>query len=140
EGNDLTAIFNEDNTSKLTVKAVDYTDTTLSTGLNLQDLAQAKGGAASLQLEGGKSSVTFVDASGDALSSGSLLSDATSLNVGDTLSLKVGSTAGSANAGGFVDIVIGANTTVQSLVDQVNNVAGVRAEFDEKTGSLSIIS
>ncbi|MEH0077090.1 ABC transporter substrate-binding protein, partial [Pannonibacter sp. Pt2] len=25
-------------------------------------------------------------------------------------------------------------------VDQVNNVAGVRAEFDEKTGSLSIIS
>lgn len=84
--------------------------------------------------------MTFVDASGDALSSGSLLSDATSLNVGDTLSLKVGSTAGSANAGGFVDIVIGANTTVQSLVDQVNNVAGVRAEFDEKTGSLSIIS
>ncbi|WP_430511771.1 flagellin [Pannonibacter phragmitetus] len=140
DGNDLTAIFNEDNTSKLTVKAVDYTDTTLSTGLNLQDLAQAKGGAASLQLEGGKSSATFVNASGDALSSGSLLSDATNLAVGDVLQLRTASSGGGAGVTGFTNITIGANTTMQNLVDQINGVAGVRAEFDEKTGSLSIIS
>ncbi|WP_186392001.1 MULTISPECIES: flagellin [unclassified Pannonibacter] len=139
-GNDLTAIFNEDNTSKLTVKAVDYTDTTLSTGLNLQDLAQAKGGAASLQLEGGKASATFVNASGDALSSGSLLSDATGLAVGDVLQLRTAASGGGAGVAGYTNITIGANTTVQDLVNQIDGVAGVRAEFDEKTGSLSIIS
>ncbi|MFB9176373.1 ABC transporter substrate-binding protein, partial [Roseibium salinum] len=34
DGNDLTTIFNEDSTSKLTIEAVDYTDTALSQGLN----------------------------------------------------------------------------------------------------------
>ncbi|CUA91775.1 flagellin [Pannonibacter indicus] len=140
EGNNLTAIFNEDNTSKLTVTAVDYTDTTLSTGLNLQDLALAKGGAASLQIEGGKASATFLNATGDALSSGSLLQDATGLAVGDVLQLRTAASGGGAGVTGFTNITIGANTTVQNLVDQINGVAGVRAEFDEKTGSLSIIS
>ncbi|MGY4751097.1 flagellin N-terminal helical domain-containing protein [Pannonibacter sp. Q-1] len=140
EGNNLTAIFNEDNTSKLTVTAVDYTDTTLSTGLNLQDLAQAKGGATSMQLEGGKASATFLNATGDALSSGSLLQDATGLAVGDVLQLRTASSGGGAGVTGFTNITIGANTTVQNLVDQINGVAGVRAEFDEKTGSLSITS
>ncbi|KND19189.1 ABC transporter substrate-binding protein [Pannonibacter phragmitetus] len=140
EGNNLTAIFNEDNTSKLTVTAVDYTDTTLSTGLNLQDLAQAKGGATSMQLEGGRASATFLNASGDALSSGSLLQDATGLAVGDVLQLRTAASGGGAGVTGYTNITIGANTTVQSLVDQINGVAGVRAEFDEKTGSLSIIS
>jgi flagellin-like hook-associated protein FlgL len=140
DGNDLTAIFNEDNTSKLTVSAVDYTDTTLSTGLNLQDLTEAKGGAASLQIEGGKSSATFVDASGDALSSGSLLSDATSLQVGDVLQLRTASSGGGAGVTGYTNITIGASTTMQDLVDEINSVAGVRAEFDEKTGALSITS
>lgn len=140
EGNNLTAIFNEDNTSKLTVTAVNYTDTTLSTGLNLQDLTLAKGGAASLQLEGGKASATFLNATGDALSSGSLLQDATGLAVGDVLQLRTASSGGGAGVTGFTNITIGANTTVQNLVDQINGVAGVRAEFDEKTGSLSIIS
>ena len=37
-------------------------------------------------------------------------------------------------------ITIGANTTVQNVVDEINKAAGVRAEFDEKTGSLSITS
>ncbi|WP_122520419.1 flagellin [Pannonibacter phragmitetus] len=140
EGNNLTAIFNEDNTSKLTVTAVNYTDTTLSTGLNLQDLTLAKGGAASLQLEGGKSSATFLNATGDALSSGSLLQDATGLAVGDVLQLRTAASGGGAGVTGYTNITIGANTTVQNLVDQINGVAGVRAEFDEKTGSLSIIS
>ncbi|MEP3667103.1 MAG: ABC transporter substrate-binding protein, partial [Roseibium sp.] len=40
EGNDLTTIFNEDSTSKLKIDAVDYTDSSLSTGLNLSDLEE----------------------------------------------------------------------------------------------------
>ncbi|ADZ69955.1 flagellin [Polymorphum gilvum] len=139
-GNDLTAIFNEDNTSKLTINAVDYTDTTLSQGLNLSDLAEAKGGAASFQLEGGSASITFLNASSDALSSGSLLSDATGIEVGDVIQLRTAASGGGAGVTGFTNITVGANTKVQDLVDQINGVAGVKAEFDEKTGALKITS
>jgi len=139
-GNDLTAIFNEDSTSKLTVAAVDYTDTTLSSGLNLTDLAEGLGGAASFQLEGGNATLNLVDGSGDALGAGSLLTDVTGINVGDNLNLKQTATAGSANATGFTAVAIGAATTVQDLVDEINSVAGVEAQFDEKTGNLKIIS
>ncbi|MEO0980215.1 MAG: ABC transporter substrate-binding protein, partial [Pseudomonadota bacterium] len=41
-GNNLTTIFNEDATSKQTIESVDYTDTSLSTGLNLSDLAEGQ--------------------------------------------------------------------------------------------------
>jgi flagellin len=47
-GNELEVIFNEDSTSNLTVNPVDFTDTTLDTGLNLDDLAT--GPAARLRL------------------------------------------------------------------------------------------
>ncbi|MTI05934.1 ABC transporter substrate-binding protein, partial [Roseibium denhamense] len=43
DGNDLRTIFNEDATSRLDIEAVDYTDTSLSTGLNLSDLAEGQG-------------------------------------------------------------------------------------------------
>ena len=56
------------------------------------------------------------------------------------LQLRTAASGGGAGVTGYTNITIGANTTVQSLVDQINGVAGVRAEFDEKTGSLSIIS
>ncbi|WP_106752965.1 flagellin [Pannonibacter carbonis] len=140
EGNDLTAIFNEDNTSKLTVSAVDYTDTTLSGGLNLSDLATAKGGASSLQIEGGKASITFTNGSGNTLTSGSLISDATSVALGDVLQLRTAASGGGAIVSGTSAITVGANTTVQNVVDEINKAAGVRAEFDEKTGTLSITS
>ncbi|MFD1696632.1 flagellin [Roseibium aestuarii] len=137
DGNDLTAIFNEDNTSKLTVNAVDYTDTTLSTGLNLSDLAEAKGGAASFQLEGGLGSVTLTDANSDALGSGSLLTDYTGITQGDVITLR---TAASGAGSALVTLTVGANTTVQDLVTLVDGVAGVRAEFDETSGALKITS
>ncbi len=137
EGNDLTTIFNEDNTSKLTIDAVDYTDTTLSTGLSLADLNTAEGGAASFQLEGGKSSITLTDSSSDALGSGSLLTDAGGFVIGDVVSLE--DTAAAAGAAQST-LTITAGTTVQDLVDSIDAVAGVRAEFDESTGELSIIS
>ncbi|MFD1696631.1 flagellin [Roseibium aestuarii] len=137
EGNNLTAIFNEDNTSKLTVAAVDYTDTTLSTGLNLTDLAEAKGGAASFQLEGGASSITLTDGSGDALGSGSLITDFASITAGDVLTLR---TAASGGGSAVATLTVTANTTVQDVVTALDGVAGVRAEFDETTGALSITS
>ncbi|MTI45263.1 ABC transporter substrate-binding protein [Roseibium hamelinense] len=136
-GNELTTIFNEDNTSSLTVDAVDYTDTTLSTGLNLSDLNEAQGGAASFQLEGGNSSITLTNGSGDALASGSVLTDSSSFAVGDTINLNgVAGNAGSVQA----TLTVSAGTTVQDLVTAIDGVAGVRAEFDEATGGLSITS
>ncbi len=144
EGNDLTAIFNEDGTSKLSVTSVDYTDTSLSNGLNLSDIAEGKGGAASFQLEGGTSTRTFTDASGDALGSGSLLTDATFssagtaiLTIGDTLTLRTASTGGGS---ALATLTISAGTTIQNLVDQIDDVAGVKASFNETNGTLSITS
>lgn len=137
DGNDLTTIFNEDATSKQTITAVDYTDTTLSTGLNLTDLAEAKGGASSFQLEGGSSSITLLDGSGDALGSGSLLSDYTGLEVGDVIELR---TAASGGGSVVTSLTVGATTTVADLVTALDGVAGVKAELDEKTGELSITS
>ncbi|MBD3756216.1 MAG: ABC transporter substrate-binding protein [Gammaproteobacteria bacterium] len=137
EGNDLTTIFNEDATSKLTIASVDYTDTTLSNGLNLTDLAEAKGGATSFQLEGGNTSITLTDTNGDVLGSGSLLSDYTGLQVGDVVQLRTASSGGGSSV---ASLTIGATTTVGDLVTALDGVAGVKAELDEKTGKLSITS
>ncbi|MEP1929678.1 MAG: flagellin, partial [Roseibium sp.] len=40
-GNDLSVTFNEDGSSSLSISAVDYTDASSSTGLNLSDLTEA---------------------------------------------------------------------------------------------------
>ena len=137
-GNDLTTIFNEDATSKLTIEAVDYTDTTLSNGLNLSDLAEGQGGATSFQLEGGNNSFTLTDGSGQALNSSSLLSAATGISTTNTLTLNDGTSITAVISGSTLAVTAG--TTVQDLIDTIDGIAGVRASFDESTGSLSIIS
>lgn len=137
-GNDLTTIFNEDATSKLTIEAVDYTDTTLSNGLNLSDLAEGQGGATSFQLEGGNNSFTLTDGSGQALNSSSLLSTATGISTTNTLTLNDGTSITAVISGSTLAVTAG--TTVQDLIDTIDGIAGVRASFDESTGSLSIIS
>jgi flagellin len=137
-GNDLTTIFNEDATSKLTIEAIDYTDSTLSTGLNLSDLAEGQGGATSFQLEGGENSFTLTDGSGQALNSSSLLSDATGFSTTNTLTLNDGTSITAVISGSTLGVTAG--TTVQDLLDTIDGIAGVRAEFDESTGSLNIIS
>ncbi len=134
EGNDLTTIFNEDATSKLKIEAVDYTDTTLSSGLNLSDLVEGQGSATSFQLEGGKATLALADAGGTTLNSSSLLSTAANISIGDAIS--VDNAAGTAQA----SITVATATTVQDLINQIEGVPGVRAEFDEGTGVLSIIS
>ncbi|KZM47679.1 ABC transporter substrate-binding protein, partial [Labrenzia sp. OB1] len=128
DGNDLTTIFNEDSTSKLNIEAVDYTDTSLSTGLNLSDLAEGEGSATSFQLEGGKNTFTLTDGDGQALNSSSLLSSATGISTTNTLTLNDGSSTTAVISGSTLAVTAG--TTVQDLLDTIEGVAGVRAEFD----------
>ncbi len=58
-GNDLTVSFNEDGTSSLDISAVDYTDTTSSTGLNLSDLAAGVSGTGTVALHGASTTTTL---------------------------------------------------------------------------------
>ncbi|MCX2722047.1 flagellin [Roseibium salinum] len=136
DGNDLTTIFNEDSTSKLTIEAVDYTDTALSQGLNLSDLAEGQGSATSFQLQGGKVTLSLTDGT-SALNSSSTLSQSNSISATTTLQFVDNSgTAPAALSGTSIT----AGATVQDLVDGLNGVAGVRAEFDDNTGELTIYS
>ncbi|ASP33548.1 flagellin [Labrenzia sp. VG12] len=137
-GNDLTTIFNEDSTSKLTIDAVDYTDTSLSTGLNLSDLAEGEGSATSFQLEGGTASFTLTDGSGQALNSSSLLSSASGISTTNTLTLNDGSSITATISGSTLAVTAG--TTVQDLLDTIEGISGVRAEFDESSGEVTIFS
>ena len=139
DGNDLTTIFNEDATSKLTIEAVDYTDTSLSTGLNLSDLAEGAGGATSFGLEGGNSSFTIEETvGGQALNSSSLLADAIDIDAGDTLTVYTNVVSTTASIG--VDIAVSTTTTVQDLIDTLDGIPGVQASFDEGSGELSLVS
>ncbi|MEP1933011.1 MAG: flagellin [Roseibium sp.] len=137
EGNDLTTIFNEDSTSKQTISAVDFTDAALSNGLNLSDLDEAKGGATSFGIAGGTATRTLQNGAGENLGSGSPISQNSAFSVGDTVSLE--DTAAAAGAD-LVSVTISAGTTVSDLVEAFDDVAGVKAEFDAKTGELSITS
>ena len=138
DGNDLTTIFNEDATSKLTIEAVDYTDTSLSTGLNLSDLAEGQGATSTLQLEGGKATITLADGGGSALNTSSTLSES-ALVASTTTVLGFINEATAPSTTASLGSVNGANT-VQELVDGLNALSGVRAEFDNGTGELTIYS
>lgn len=139
DGNDLTAIFNEDATSKLKISAVDYTDSSLSTGLNLSDLAEGQGGATSFDLSGGKSTLTLKESTnGPTLNSSSLLSTALGISTTNTLTFTDSTSATAVISGSTLAVTAG--LTVQDLIDKINGVAGVRAEFDESNGQLTIIS
>jgi flagellin-like hook-associated protein FlgL len=136
-GNDLTTIFNEDATSKLTIEAVDYTDTALSDGLNLSDLAEGQGSATSFQLQGGKTTITLTDGT-STLNSSSILSTSNAISTTTVLSFVDDSGSAPVALAGAASVTAGA--TVQDLVDAFNDIAGVRAEFDDNTGELSIFS
>ncbi|WP_150525604.1 flagellin [Roseibium sediminis] len=77
--NDLKVVFNEDGSSNLDIKAVDYTDTTKTDGLNLSDLADADGIATGkdIILKKGTTDLTAT----------AKVSDADGFAVGDVLTL-----------------------------------------------------
>ncbi|TYC48612.1 ABC transporter substrate-binding protein [Rhodobacterales bacterium] len=134
DGNDLTTIFNEDATSKLKIGAVDYTETSLSQGLNLSDLVEGEGAAAALELRGGKTEITLTDGT-TTLNTSSTLADA-SLIASTTTSLRFVNASDDSSLG---TAITGASS-VQDLVDGLNAIDGVRAEFDNSTGKLSVYS
>ncbi|OJJ11065.1 ABC transporter substrate-binding protein [Alphaproteobacteria bacterium AO1-B] len=135
-GNDLTTIFNEDATSKLTMEAVDYTDTELSTGLNLTDLVEGQGGATAFNLSGGKVEITLTGTDG-ALNSSSRLHESSGITVSTSLSFVEFLESGTPT---LMGTHVSASATVQDFINELNKTEGVRAEFDEKTGKLTILS
>jgi len=134
-GNDLRTIFNEDATSRLDISAVDYTDTSLSNGLNLSDLVEGQGGATAFNLKGGKTTITLTGTNG-ALNSSSTLNESTAISTTTTLEFtNVESTTPT-----LIGTTVSNGATVQDLVNSLNNTQGVRAEFDESNGQLTIYS
>ncbi|MEO9526169.1 flagellin [Roseibium sp.] len=127
-GNELEVIFNEDSTSNLTVDPVDFTDTTLDDGLNLDDLDPGGTGTSSFNLYGGTTtlSLTGLQASSD-------LADLTDWSNGDIISI--------IDSSGTTSLTIGTTiTTVQDYVDALNDLSGLHASFDEDSDSIEIVS
>ncbi|WP_422377154.1 flagellin [Roseibium sp.] len=127
-GNELEVIFNEDSTSNLTVDPVDFTDTTLDDGLNLDDLDTGGTGTASFNLYGGTTTLSL-----GGLQASSNLNELT--DWADTNVVSVTDSSGTTTFTVGTDIV-----TVQDYVDALNGLNGVQASFDEATDSITITS
>nr|WP_319382864.1 flagellin [uncultured Roseibium sp.] len=117
-GNDLSVTFNEDGTSSLSISAVDYTDTSLSTGLNLSDLATATDGTGTLSFTAASTTTT--------------LTSSTAFTAGDTLTLT------DANGTEVAAITIDDTTTVADLEAVYDGVDGVSASF--ASGTITVTS
>ncbi|WP_428642263.1 flagellin [Roseibium sp.] len=127
-GNELEVIFNEDSTSNLTVNPVDFTDTSLDDGLNLDDLDPGGTGTSSFNLFGGTATLSLTG-----LQASSNLTDLGAWSNGDVISIT--------DSSGTTNLTVGTDiTTVQDYVDALNNLNGVHANFDEATDSIKITS
>ncbi|WP_417670877.1 flagellin [Roseibium sp.] len=131
EGNELQVIFNEDSTSNLTVDPVDFTDTTLSTGLALNDLGVGAGATNSFTLASG---TTTLDLTG--LQASSKLSDLADWADGDIVTVTDGTTPQTLTVGSGP----GEIETVQDYVNALNDMQGIKASFDEGTDQITIVS
>ena len=114
-GNDLSVTFNEDGTSSLSISSVDYTDTTLSTGLNLSDLTEATSGTSTIALT--DAAIT----ASTALTAGSLLSADAEFTAGDTLTFT------DANGTELATLDVTATTTVADLEAVIDGIDGASA-------------
>lgn len=127
-GNELEVIFNEDSTSNLTVDPVDFTDTTLDDGLNLDDLDPGGTGTSAFNLYGGTTTLSL-----GGLQASSNLTDLTDWVAGNVVSVT--------DSSGTTNFTVGTDiTTVQDYVDALNGLSGVHATFDEATDSITITS
>ncbi|KZK83799.1 Flagellin [Pseudovibrio sp. W64] len=140
EGNDLLVKFNEDGSSDLNIKSVDYTDLdsddstltldAIGTTVKSQDQVDFDNNIESLTL-GTEKYKAEVDLGAGAI--GDNLVGLDSIATGDTLSYTVGS-------GAQVDLVVGTDvTTVGDVVNSLNSVDGVSASVDVD-GKLQIVS
>ncbi|CUA91773.1 flagellin [Pannonibacter indicus] len=119
QGNDLKVTFNENGKSSLSISAVDYTDVSSSTGLNLSRLATGTSGTATITLTNGTASA--------ALTAGSLLSADDEFNVGDVITLT------DTNGSELGKLEIKANTTVGDLQKFLGDVDGVSTNLTGDT-------
>lgn len=130
-GNELQVIFNEDSTSNLTVNPVDYTDTSLSTGLALSDLGTGAGATSAFTLASG---TTTIDLTG--LQASSKLSDLAAWADGDVVTVSDGTTSKTFTVGSGT----GQIETVQDYVNALNDMQGIKASFDETSDKITITS
>jgi flagellin-like hook-associated protein FlgL len=127
-GNELEVIFNEDSTSNLTVNPVDFTDTSLDDGLNLDDLDAGGTGTSSFNLYSGTTTISL-----SGLQASSNLADLADWATGNVISIT--------DSSGTTNLTVGTDiTTVQDYVDALNDLNGVSATFDEATDSITITS
>jgi len=127
-GNELEVIFNEDSTSNLTVNPVDFTDTTLDDGLNLDNLDTGGTGTASFNLFGGTGTLALTG-----LQASSNLTDLAAWSTGDQVTIT--------DSSGTTTLPVGTDiTTVQDYVDALNDLSCVHTSFNESTDSISITS
>ncbi|MTI03920.1 ABC transporter substrate-binding protein, partial [Roseibium denhamense] len=103
---------------------------------NLSDLAEGQGGTTSLQLQGGKTTISLTDGT-SSLTADSIISDHTAISTTAELQYYSDSTSSTARIG---TTSVTAGATVQDLVDSLNALDGVRAEFDNDSGDLTIYS
>lgn len=115
-GNDLSVTFNEDGSSSLAISAVDFTDTTSSTGLNLSDLTEATSGTSTIALN--------TAATGNAaLTGGNLLTDDAEFTAGDTLTFT------DSNGTEIGSFEITDTTTVDDLEAAIDDIDGASADL-----------
>ncbi|MEE4011791.1 flagellin [Roseibium sp. FZY0029] len=127
-GNELEVIFNEDSTSNLTVNPVDFTDTSLDDGLNLDDLDAGGTGTSSFNLYSGTTTISL-----SGMQASSNLTDLADWATGNVISIT--------DSSGTTNLTVGTDiTTVQDYVDALNDLNGVSATFDEATDSITITS
>ncbi|MFN7166264.1 MAG: flagellin [Pannonibacter sp.] len=118
-GNDLKVTFNENGSSKLDISAVNFTDTTSTTGLNLSDLATGTSGTTTITLTNGTATT--------ALTSGSLLTSDSEFAAGDVISLT------DTNGAEIGKMEVKATTTVGDLEKFLDDTDGVSASLATNT-------
>ncbi len=131
-GNELQVIFNEDSTSNLTVHPVDFTDTTLSTGLALQDLGIGAGATNSFVVSAGSTTLNLTG-----LQASSKLNELADWADGDVVTISDGVSPAKTFTVGSGP---GQIETVQDYVNAINDVQGLKASFDETSDQISIVS
>lgn len=132
-GNDLTVYFNEVNTSKLTISAVDFTDTTLTDGLAIDDLAEGASNTGTLtfaDLAVGDV-VSFTDGAGYEVGSVEITATTTAAS----LATEIGKLKGidAVNAAGTLTLTSDVDLTVAAV-----DAAGVAQDLNGATAGTDI--
>ncbi|MEP3602592.1 MAG: flagellin [Stappiaceae bacterium] len=128
-GNDLRVIFNEENTSKIDIFSIDYTDTTLEDGLNLQRLEEGSAASTAFTLTGGTATFSLENSLGDNVTPNTPLSDITNITFPDPTYVD-----------GNAFTVTPGVTTVSDFTDFIDGLPGVSGEYNVETGSMKVVS